>query len=86
MGTLLTDWYVGDKGRGREGAGGSARQLGEVAVWHEVLEGGGDADVVDPQESTSGKALLKAARGFDRDLVGFSRSLPREGCVSLAFA
>ena len=79
MGTLLTDWYVGDKGRGCEGAGGSARQLGEVAVWHEVLEGGGDADVVDPQESTSGKALLKAARRFDRHLVGFFHSLPREG-------
>ena len=86
MGTLLTDWYVGDKGRGREGAGGSARQLGEVAVWHEVLEGGGDADVVDPQESASGEALLAVVRGFDRHLVGSSHSLPREGCVSLAYA
>ena len=62
----LTDGYVGDEGRGRESAGGGARQLGEVAVWHEVLEGGGDADVVDPKESATGKALLRAVREFDR--------------------
>ena len=54
----LTDGYVGDEGRGCESAGGGAGQLGEVAVGHEVLEGGGDADVVDPQESATGEALL----------------------------
>ena len=60
--TLLTDGYVGDEGGGGECAGGAARQLGEVAVGHEVLEGGGDADVVDTQEPAPGEALYTAAR------------------------
>ena len=60
--TLLTDGYVGDECGGGECAGGAARQLGEVAVGHEVLEGGGDADVVDPQEPAPGEALYTAAR------------------------
>ena len=55
---VLTDGYVGDEGGGGECAGGAARQLGEVAVGHEVLEGGGDADVVDPQEPAPGEALF----------------------------
>ena len=58
----LTDGYVGDECGGGECAGGAARQLGEVAVGHEVLEGGGDADVVDPQEPAPGEALYTAAR------------------------
>ena len=62
----LTDGYVGDEGGGGERAGGAARQLGEVAVGHEVLEGGGDADVVDPQEPAPGEALSTAARARSR--------------------
>ena len=65
----LTDGYVGDEGGGGECAGGAARQLGEVAVGHEVLEGGGDADVVDPQEPAPGEALCQhpLVRGYEFD-------------------
>ena len=61
---VLTDGYVGDEGGGGERAGGAARQLGEVAVGHEVLEGGSDADVVDPQEPAPGEALCQHIRSL----------------------